>query len=137
MKRVVTSLTTAAVWKWGIDQDFTGSFDPLKYVQVDLLDNAAFIPQLKRQYHKVSSGLLVEMTAAEKIAADAEIETVINETFHGSPQIKASFATQANLPLPPSDKGYIVTVANIGGTGRGLALSTNTGWILFKQSGTV
>lgn len=136
-KRVVTSLATGAVYKWGIDYDFTGQFDPGTYQQVDLLDTAQFIAALPKYYHKVDSGLLVEMSAPEKAAALAEWEAYISSMYNGSPQIKASFATEASLPMPPGDKGYVVTVGNIGGTGRGLALSTNTGWVLFKQSGTI
>jgi len=137
MKRVVTSNSTGAVWKWGIDIDFTGTFDPAKYTQIILLDTAQFIAGLLKQYHKVSAGLLAEMTAGEKTAADAEIELVAQEIFNGSPCIKVSFPTQANLPVPPPARGYLVTVANLNGTGRGLALSTVTGWILFRQDGTV
>jgi len=136
-KRVVTSLATGAVYKWGIDADFTGTFNPATHQQVDLLDEAQFIAGLPKYYHKVTAGLLVEMSAGEKAAALAEWEAWLAGLYNGSPQIKASFPTEAALPIPPGDRGYIVTVANIGGTGRGLALSTNTGWILFKQSGTV
>lgn len=136
-KRVVTSIATGAVYKWGIDVDFTGTFNPALFQQIDLLDTAQFIAGLVKYYHKVSAGLLVEMTAGEKTAALAEWEAYLAALYNGSPQIKASFATEAALPIPPGDRGYLVTVGNIGGTGRGLALSTNTGWILFKQSGTV
>lgn len=137
MKRVVTSLATGAVYKWGIDADFTGQFDPGTYQQVDLLDTAQFIPGLAKYYHKVDSGLLVEMTAPEKAAALSEYEAYLSSIYNGSPQVKASFATEANLPIPPGDRGYIVTVGNLMGTGRGLAMSTNTGWILFKQDGSI
>jgi len=137
MKRVVTSLTTGAVYKWGIEADFTGTFNPLIYQQVDLLDTAQFIAGLPKYYHKVDAGLLVEMSVAEKSVALVEWEAYWSALYNGSPQIKASFPTETDLPMPPGDRGYVVTVGNIGGTGRGLAMSTNTGWILFKQSGSV
>lgn len=136
-KRVVTSIATGAVYKYGIDADFTGQFDPGTYQQVDLLDAAQFIVGLPKYHHKVVSGLLVEMSAGEKTAATTEWDNYMSSIFNGSPQIKASFPTEASLPIPPADKGYIVTVGNLMGTGRGLAMSTNTGWILFKQDGTV
>lgn len=136
-KRVVTSLAAGAVYKWGIDIDFTGQFDPGTYQQVDLLDSAEFIPGLPKWHHKVVAGLLVEMTVGEKAIATTEWEAYLSSLYNGSPQVKASFPTEASLPIPPGDRGYIVTVGNLMGTGRGLAMSTNTGWILFKQDGSV
>lgn len=137
MKRVVTSLTTGAVYKWGIDADFTGTFNPATHQQIDLLDNAEIIPGLKKHYHKVVSGLLVEMPAGEKTAADIEYELYMSARYNGSPQIKAVFANEAALPIPPGDRGYLVGVVNLQGTGPGLAISTNSGWVLFKQSGQI
>lgn len=137
MKRVVTSIATAAVYKWGHDTDFTGTFNPAQFQQVDLLDTATFIPGLVQIYHKVSGGLLVEMTAGEKTAALTEYEAYLSARYNGSPQIKAIFATEAALPIPPGDRGYLVGVVNLQGTGPGLAISTNSGWVFFKQSGSV
>lgn len=137
MKRVVTSIATGAVYKWGIDTDFTGTYNPATHQQVDLLDTAQFIAGLAKYYHKVSSGLLVEMTAGEKIAALAESEAWLAALYNGSPQIKAKFATEAALPIPPGDRGYLVGVVNLQGSGPGLAISTNSGWVFFKQSGSI
>ena len=136
-KRVVTSLATGAVYKWGIDVDFTGQFDPGTYQQVDLLDTAVLVAGIPKYYNKVSAGLLVEMTALEKTAALAEWEDYKSSLYNGSPQILAKFQTQAQLPIPPGEKGYLVGVVNLNGTGPGLAISTNTGWVLFEQSGMI
>jgi hypothetical protein len=117
--------------------DFTGTFDPVKFLQIDLIDNAAIIPGLKMYYHKVVAGLLAEMTAGEKTAADTEYDAYMSARYNGSPQIKAIFANEAALPSPPGDRGYLVGVINLQSSGPGLAISTNSGWVLFKQSGSI
>jgi hypothetical protein len=128
---------TGAVYKWGHDQDFSGTFNPAQFQQVTLADTATFIVGLKQQYHKVVAGLLVEMTAGEKATAETELEAYLSALYNGSPQIKAKFQTEAQLPIPPGDRGYLVGVVNLLGSGPGLAISTNAGWVLFKQSGSI
>lgn len=133
-RRAVTSNSTGGVYKYG-RSDFTGTFDPADYTQFDLNDATAFTAGIPPYYHKVVSGDLVEMSVAEKLAVDSELETIAQEQYKGSAQVTVQFPTEAALPSPTGGKGYIVGVANIGGTGPGLAISTNNNWYLFHNDG--
>lgn len=49
--------------------------------------------------------------------------------------ITVQFPNEAALPFPTGGKGFVVGVANIDGSGPGLAISTNNNWYLFKNDG--
>lgn len=133
-RRAVTSNTTGGVYKYG-RSDFSGTFDAGDYTQYDLNDTTAFTAGVPPYYHKVVAGDLVEMDAGEKAAVDTELELIAQQLYQGSAQITVQFPTEAALPSPTGGKGYIVGVANIGGTGPGLAISTNNNWYLFHNDG--
>lgn len=132
-KRVVTSNTTGAVYRWG-RTDFTGQFDPADYTQVDLLEAAQWVPGVATYYHKVVAGLLEEMTVGEKAAVDTEREAISDAKLEGAATIGKKFANLAALPLPPPKAGLLVAIENIGGSW-GFAYSTNTGYIVFVSDG--
>jgi len=134
-KRVVTSNTTGGVYKYG-RSDFTGQFNPAVFTQFVLADEAQFVNGIKPYYHKIVAGLLVEMTPAEKLAVDTERESIAQSKLEGALRITRQFPNVAALPIPPPGPGYVVAVANMGGT-HGLAYSTNGGWSLYQQTGSV
>jgi hypothetical protein len=134
-KRAVTSNSSGGVYRYG-RSDFTGQFNPAVFTQFVLADEAQFVNGIKSYYHKVVAGLLLEMTPAEKTAVDAERESIAQSKLDGAVRITRQFPNVAALPIPPPGPGYVVAVANMGGT-RGLAYSINGGWSLYQQTGSV
>jgi hypothetical protein len=134
-KRAVVSILTGAVYIYG-RSDFTGQFNPSTHTQKNLSDLAVFALGIETYYHKVVGELLLEMTIAEKTAVDTERESIAQSKLDGALRIIRQFPNIAALPNPPPGPGYVVAVANVGGA-RGLAYSTNTGWSLYQQTGSV
>lgn len=120
------------VKRWG-DADFSATVVAGE-VQVALNDGQVKPdPSEPNRHYTVTAGVFVLLNAADQATAD----TAFQATLLGAQVVTHVFQTIADLPLPPPISGAFVGVVNGPGGLPGLALSTNTHWILFAADAQV
>lgn len=132
-KICVTDNGTGGVIKYG-RTDFTGTFNPAIETQHILDDLAQFVEGVPTYYHKVVANLLEEMTAPEKAAVDVYRENKELNELKFPAVVQKIVAVLGDLPVPPPKMGVIIGVQNIAGS-PGIAISTNTNYIVFQSDG--
>lgn len=132
-KICVTDNGTGGVIKYG-RTDFTGTFNPAIETQHILDDLAQFVEGVPTYYHKVVANLLEEMTAPEKAAVDTYRENKQLNELKFPTVVQKIVAVLGDLPVPPPKMGVIIGVQNIAGS-PGIAISTNTNYIVFQSDG--
>lgn len=79
------------------------------------------------RHYTVTAGAFVLLSAGDQAIADAAYQ----QTLEGAQVVKYVFQQVTDLPLPPPISGALAGVVNGPGGLPGLALSTNTYWVLF------
>lgn len=128
---VLDTLTgTGYVKRWG-DTDFSAG---LAAGETQVALNAGQVKPDDTQpnrHYTVTAGVFVLLSAPNQALADA----AYNATLQGAQVVTRVFQTVAQLPLPPPVSGAFVGIVNGPGGLPGLALSTNTFWVLFAADG--
>ena len=136
LRTAITLTSTGELLRWDaggaipFDAGTETSHAMLAPVSPQLVDG-----ELKR-HHKVVAGAVVLMDAAEKAVVDTATDTKEQAAATGATVLGRTVQGPGALPVPPPRPGLLVAVRNIGGS-PGLALSTQTGWVLFASTGAV
>lgn len=121
-----TSTGTGYVKRWG-DADFSANL-AADEVQV-ALNEGQFKPDPTEpnRHYTVTAGVFVLLSPADQATAD----TAYNQTLQGAQVIAKVFQNLADLPVPPPVAGAFIVIINGPGGLPGLALTTNTNYILY------
>lgn len=131
-----TTTGTGYTKAWG-DVDFTPLLGPGE-AQVAVNDDSPRPDPNEPLYHYgVVGGNFALLSPANQAIADADVSAADNATLKNAQVVARVFQTAAQLPLPPPISRALVAVVNGPGGLPGLALSTNTQWILFAADSSV
>lgn len=140
MPNAVLDTATAAAYvkRWG-EADFSvlPEFDGATESQVVVTDTSAFDGVEPPHHYTVVGGVVTLLSPANQAIADAAVESADNAALKGAPSIARVFANAGQLPIPPPISGAFVAIVNGPGGLPGLALSTNTGWVLFAADSSL
>jgi len=124
----VTDLATGGVLRMGYSVMAAGTGE-LLYVNV-LGQRTAGVG---KEYTKIVTNTLTEMTAAEKLVVDATQSTVDAVNSTDALKIKRTYATVVALPATPKENGLLVGVDDAGNGQPGLACSQNGNWYILQS----
>lgn len=114
------------VKRWG-DADFSGSLAAGE-TQVPLNDGETKPdPAEPNRHYTITAGAFVLLSAPDQATADAAYDA----TLQGAQVIAKVFQNLADLPVPPPVAGAFVAIVNGPNGLPGLALTTNTNYVLF------
>ncbi len=121
-----TATGTGYVKRWG-DADFSATLGADE-TQVPLNDGEVKPdPSEPNRHYTITAGAFVLLSPADQATADL----AYNQTLQGAQVIAKVFQNLADLPVPPPVAGAFVAIVNGPGGLPGLALTTNTNYILF------
>lgn len=118
------------VRRWG-DTDFSVPGLAGDEVQVALNDGQAPATGTPNRHYTVTAGAFVLLSAPDQATADADYQDQRNAQLADAQVVAAVFQNLADLPVPPPVPRAFVAIVNGPGGLPGLALSTNTNYILF------
>jgi len=125
-----TNTGVSYVRRWG-DTDFTVAGLAGDEIQVVLNEGQTPAAGEPNRHYTVTLGVFTLLSAPDQATADADYTAQRNAQLADAQVVAAVFQNVADLPVPPPVARAFVAIVNGPGGLPGLALSTNTNYILF------
>lgn len=129
-----TNTGVSYVRRWG-NTDFSTGL-AADEVQVPLDEGQAPDPSEPNRHYTVTAGAFSLLSAPDQATADADYQAARDAQLADAQVVSAVFQNLADLPVPPPIPRAFVAIVNGPGGLPGLALSTNTGYVLFAADAT-